>query len=107
MQCGENYVKLVGTIVYPSLKEFGDNNFLFKGKVGVPAQDEKGRFQYVKISAWGSIAEALNNVPMRTTVSILGHIEERSYMSTCRHCGGPEKKFWTEVVVDNFVITEI
>lgn len=105
MQDGENYVKLIGKIVYPSLKEVGDNNtFLFKGKVGIPTQDGQNCFQYVKISAWGSLAEALNEVPANVFVSVLGHIEERSYVSTCRHCGGPEKKFWTEVVVDSFVI---
>lgn len=98
---GENYVKLVGTIAYPSLKEVGDRSFLFKGKVCIPI---RGSFQYVKIAAWGNLAEALNEVSSKETVSVLGHIEERSYSSACRHCGGPDKKFWTEVVVDNFVI---
>lgn len=101
MENGENYVKLVGTVVYPSLKEVGNRSALFKGKIRIPIH---GSFQYVKIAAWGSLAEALNEVPSKEVVSVLGHIEERSYSSTCRHCGGPDKKFWTEVVVDNFII---
>lgn len=101
---GENYVKLVGKIVYPDLKEIGDNNFLFKGKISIPTQDEHQRFQYIKIAAWGNLAEALGKVSSQSFVSVLGHIEERSYNATCRHCGGPDKKFWTEVRVDNFVI---
>lgn len=100
---GENYVKLIGKVVYPSLKKFGDNNFLFKGKIRIPTQDEKEHFQYVKVAAWGSLAEALEMVSPKADVCILGHIEERSYNTTCRHCGGPDKKFWTEVMVDSFV----
>jgi hypothetical protein len=103
---GENYVKLIGKIVYPSLKKFGDNNFLFKGKIRISTQDEKERFQYIKIAAWGSLAEALEIVSSQTNICILGHIEERSYNAACRHCGGPDKKFWTEVMVDSFVIID-
>lgn len=101
---GENYVKLIGKIVYPNLKEIGDNNFLFKSKIRIPTQDEKERFQYIKVAAWGSLAEALGTVSSQVDVCILGHIEERSYNATCRHCGGPDKKFWTEVMIDSFVI---
>lgn len=101
---GENYVKLIGKIVYPNLKEVGDNNFLFKGKIRIPTQDKENRFQYIKIAAWRDLAEALGNVSPQENVCILGHIEERSYNTTCRHCGGPDKKFWTEVMVDSFVV---
>jgi len=103
---GENYVKLIGKIVYPSLKKFGDNNFLFKGKIRIPTQDGKERFQYIKVGAWGSLAEALGAVSPQASVCILGHVEERSYQSVCRHCGGPDKKFWTEIMVDNFIIID-
>jgi hypothetical protein len=103
---GENFVKLTGTIKYPELKTVGAGNYsLFKGKLAIPVQDKEGRFQYLKIAAWNDLAEALNEVGDRY-ITIHGHIEERSYDGKCRHCGGPEKKYWTEVVVDNFVPVE-
>jgi len=104
---GVNFVELQGKIMWPSLKTVGKNDSkLFKGKVAVPLSDNPGRFQYVKISAWQSSAEALNEIPEDAFVKIHGHIEERSYEGQCRKCGQPEKKYWTEVAVDNFVIVE-
>ena len=46
---GENYVKLIGKIVYPSLKEVGNNSFLFKGKIRIPTQDKKIDFNMLKL----------------------------------------------------------
>lgn len=98
---GENFVSLKGTIQWPELKVVGDNEYkLFKGKLSIPID---GKHQQVKISAWGDMAEALNNISKNSFIHVHGHIEERSYDSTCKHCKGPDKKFWTEVVVDNFV----
>jgi len=101
---GENFVSLKGTIQWPELKVVGEKNSkLFKGKLNVPV-DEKS--QYIKISAWGDIAEGLNDVPKDVFVHIHGHIEERSYDGACKHCKGMEKKYWTEVIVDNFMVIE-
>jgi hypothetical protein len=97
---GENFVSLKGTIVWPELKVVGEKNSkLFKGKLAAPIA---GRSQYIKIAAWGSLAEALSEVGKDEFVHIHGHIEERSYNGHCRHCQAPEKKYWTEVMVDNF-----
>lgn len=98
---GENFVILVGKVVYPKYKEFDNGGKLLNGKISIPID---GSAQYVKFSAWNSIAEDLYNLKRGTFVKIHGHIEERSYEGKCRHCGGADKKFWTEVVVDNFKI---
>jgi hypothetical protein len=99
---GENFVSLKGTIQWPELKTVGENNSkLFKGKLVIPIGDKS---QYIKISAWNSMAEGLGDVPKNSFVHIHGHIEERSYDGSCKHCKGQEKKYWTEVVVDNFTV---
>jgi len=104
MSDGENFVSLQGYIVYPSYKEVGDSNTsLLKGKLQIPID---GRSQQIKISAWGTIAEALNELPSKTLIRIHGHIEESSYDSPCKFCKGREKKYWTEVIVDNFIKVE-
>lgn len=102
---GENFVSLKGKIGAGELKTVGDNETkLFKGKIKIPM---RGVDNYVKISAWGGTAEALSETPKNKFVHIQGRIEERSYDGECRHCHGPEKKYWTEVAVENFaVITE-
>ena len=100
---GENFVVLVGRLMYANLKTVGENNnSLFNAKMAVPTLNGDGKAQYIKISAWGSIAEGLATIPTDKFVRINGHIEERSYDGKCRHCGGPDKKFWTNVVVDNY-----
>lgn len=104
MDEGENFVSLKGRIVYPSFKEVGDNNTaLLKGKLQIPISD---RAQQVKVSAWGAVAEALSELPSKTLIHIHGHIEESSYDAACKFCKGREKKYWTEVVIDNFTKIE-
>lgn len=99
---GENFVSLTGKITYPSFKTVGNyNSSLFNAKLAIPTAN--GNNQYIKISAWGSTAEALNEVSDSEFIKIHGHIEERSYDGKCRHCNGYDKKFWTNVVVDNFI----
>jgi len=102
---GENFVSLKGTLQWPEARTVGQNNSrLFKAKLKIPIGE---RSQYLKIAAWNDMAEGLENVPQDTFIHIHGHIEERSYDGHCKHCKGAEKKYWTEVVVDNFVpITE-
>ena len=102
---GENFVSLTGKIEYPKLKTVGvNNNKLLNGRLAIPT--ERGNNQYIKIAAWGTTAEALAEVGKDLFVKVHGHIEERSYDGKCRHCGGFEKKYWTNVVVDNFVVVE-
>lgn len=99
---GENFVSLKGTLQWPELKQVGQNNTpLFKAKLAIPFGDKS---QYLKVAGWNSIAEGLNDVPKDAMIHIHGHIEERSYDGICKHCRGQEKKYWTEVVIDNFSV---
>lgn len=103
---GENFVSLTGKIEKPYLKQVGVNNTsLFNGTMVIPTQTP-GKNQYIKLSAWTNVAESLAEVASNMFVKIHGHIEERSYDGKCKHCGGFDKKYWTSVVVDNFVVLE-
>jgi hypothetical protein len=97
---GENFVNLKGFIQWPELTTVGQNNTSrFKGKLRIPIGDKS---QYLKIAAWNNIAEGLGGLADGAFVHIHGHIEERSYDGACKHCNATAKKYWTEVVVDNF-----
>ncbi len=103
MEVGENFVTLRGSVSRGSYKEVGQfNTGLFKGSLAIPTP--KGTKQYLKIAAWAELAEALRDTDPSAVIKIHGHIEESSYDGKCRHCNGPEKKYWTEVIVDNFVV---
>jgi hypothetical protein len=99
---GDNFVQLIGKVVYPQLKTVGEKNTpLFNAKLAVPiANSDKS--QYVKISAWGANATAMNALEKDSFIKVHGHIEERSYDGKCKECQAIEKKYWTSVVVDNF-----
>lgn len=102
---GENFVSLTGKVTYPNLKTVGmNNNSLLNAKLAI--SDGKGRNQYIKIAAWGSTAEAISGLSKDTYIKVHGHIEERSYDGKCRHCSGFSKVYWTNVVVDNFIVVE-
>jgi hypothetical protein len=102
---GENFVRLKGKIKNQNVTTVGDyNSTLFKATLAIPAV-ESGGFQYIKISSF-RCAEGLGELPNGTFVEIHGHIEERDYSGKCRHCGGYDKKFWTEVQVDYFKVIE-
>ncbi len=97
---GENIVKLVGKISYREVSIYSDITN-YKCKLALPIDD---KFQYVKIGAWGKIAEALAELPNGTYIKLFGHIEETSYDTKCKYCQGPSKAYWTNVVVDNFIV---
>ena len=97
---GENVVKLIGKIKYKEINTYNDS-VNFKCKLAIPTEDA---FQYIKISAWGDIAELLADLPNDTYIKLFGHIEETSYDSKCRYCQGPQKVYWTSVVVDSFIL---
>jgi hypothetical protein len=100
---GENFVKLKGYVIGKTFKYVGANNTaMFKGSLEIPADD--GKKQFIKIAAWGSIAEDLNSFNGKTFVKIHGHIEESSFESNCNGCNMPMRKYWTEVLVDNFIV---
>lgn len=97
---GENFVSLKGTIQWPEIRTVGEKNSkLFKGKLAIPIGTKS---QYIKISGWNDIAEGLSSLTKDAFIHIHGHIEERVYDGSCKYCKGLEKKYWTEVVVDNF-----
>ncbi len=97
---GDNIVKLVGKIKYKEVNFYNDVAN-FKCKLAVPTEDS---FQYIKIGAWGKIAELLAELPNDTYIKLFGHIEETSYDTKCKYCQGPQKVYWTNVIVDSFII---
>jgi len=102
---GENFVRMVGFVKYPKYKIVGQNNSpMFKGSLALPVN---GKYQYVKVAAWYDMAEALNELPAETFIKIHGHVEESSYYGACRKCGNEEKKYWTEVIIDNFIVINL
>ena len=104
---GENFVNLVGKITWPEFKVVGERaSKLFKAKLAIPIANSDGKSQYLKIAGWNAMAEALNEVGEDKFIKVHGHREERSYDGKCKHCGGADIKYWTEVVVDNFIVLE-
>jgi hypothetical protein len=104
---GENFVSLVGKIMWPDFKTVGEKSSkLFKAKLAIPINDAPGKFQYLKIAGWNAMADALHEVSENQFIKIHGHIEERMYDGKCKHCNGLDKKYWTEVIVDNFIVVE-
>lgn len=97
---GENIVKLVGKISFKEVTTYS-NVTNFKCKLAVPIDD---KFQYIKIVAWGNMADTLSELPNGTYIKLYGHIEETSYDTKCKYCQGPSKVYWTNVVVDNFIV---
>lgn len=102
---GENFVHMAGFIKYPKYTIVGQHNSpMFKGSLAIPAN---GAYQYIKVAAWYDMAEALSEVDANTFIKIHGHIEESSYEGACKNCGTKEKKYWTEVIIDNFIIINL
>lgn len=100
---GENFVRLQGKLIKVNFKELEGGGFMFKATLAIPSPYNDGLYQYQKVGAWGDIAEDLGSLKGGTYIKIHGHIEESSYDSHCRHCKAPEKKYWTEVIIDNFI----
>jgi len=110
---GNNFVELVGFIKYPELRETRNGNSHFQGKVAVPSSykdfktgEQKDTQRYIKVSAWGDLAQELSTLQDGTPVRIQGIFNERSYDGNCKSCGNAEKKYWTDVLVNNFVVVE-
>ena len=101
---GENFVVLLGKLTRPDFREFDSGAKLFKANLAIP--DGLGNYQYIKIACWGDMGQDLHNLRGKVYVRIHVHIEESSYDGPCRHCGGKNKKYFTEVIVDNFVKIE-
>lgn len=108
---GLNSVRMKGLLVYPKLTTTANGFPKFNGKIMVPIKfksgdQEKDGKTYHNVCAWGAVAEALGEMLENTPIEIDGTLNSRSYDSTCKGCGAPEKKYWTEVQINNFVILD-
>jgi single-strand DNA-binding protein len=100
---GINRFYLRGEIVWPELKEVGEQKTpLFKSKVVVPFyrddDPENQRKSYIRITAWDSLASDLGAAGEGAVVEVSGHIQERSWQPP----QGP-KRLFTDAIVTNFV----
>lgn len=102
---GTNFVQLEGELMWPEFKATATGKLFCKFKMAIPVKYGDGNTgkQYVKCCAWESVAEALQNVGENAWLKVTGRYSERSYDGKCKHCHSAEKKYWTEVVIDNFV----
>ena len=110
---GKNESTVEGFLRYPELKQTATGKSKFSGKIAVPftytdraSNEQKEASNYISISAWGETAEGLAVLTDGTPVRIRGAISQRSYDGNCKDCGTAQKKYWSEVVVSNYVIVE-
>lgn len=106
MVLDKNFVELIGKLKYKRFTTLDNGSCCLKCKIAVSSSDNPGIYQYINIGAWGTMAEALNGLSNFCVLKIFGHIEEQVYEGQCKHCKGYEKKYYTEVIVDNFKIIE-
>ena len=105
-----NFIELRGELKYSSLSTVGNDYYKFQAKMAVPMVyvyddlDGLTTSMYLKIIAWGEIAEALGEVGDGKTILVSGVLQERSYDGKCRSCGTPERKYWSDILVTNFVV---
>jgi single-stranded DNA-binding protein len=104
-QTGTNFVQLEGELLWPEFKATATGKLFCKFKMAIPFKTNDGTVlkSYVKCAAWESVAEALQAVEQGSWLKVTGRYNERSYDGKCKHCHSAEKKYWTEVVIDNFV----
>jgi len=106
---GENSVKMSGYLLSPSLTTTANGYPKFKARIAIPITYKRNGEEvqgnaYHNICAWGPIAEGLGEMLENTPLIIVGSINTRTYDGRCRSCNGTEKKYWTEIQVDNFSI---
>lgn len=106
---GINFVKLKGFMRWPKPATTANGYPRFTARIGVPVVYQKDGEQHEivinhNIAAWGPTAEGLGELAEGTPIEVTGHINTRSYSGNCKNCDAPEKKYWTEVQVDNFVV---
>ncbi len=109
----KNDVVLEGFLKFPELRETKNGHVQFQGKVAVPFSykdkatgEQKEGSRYVKISAWSDLAHQLGAVTDGTPVRVQGTFNDRSYDGNCKDCGSLQKKNWTDVLVNNFVLVD-
>ena len=109
MSVVNNYVELEGRLQYPKKTVVGDGFSKFQAKLAIVTEHEfedgtsKTYTNYLKIVAWGPVADSMAELAEGAVVRVQGSLSERSYDGTCKQCGAPEKKYWTDVRVNSFV----
>jgi single-stranded DNA-binding protein len=106
---GKNFVILQGSLRYPKPAVTQNGFPKFTAKMAVPVKftrngQEQSSEVYFNVIAWGDVAEGMGELIENTPLEIQGHLNTRSYDGKCRHCGGADKKYWSEVQIDNFKI---
>lgn len=113
-KCGRNFVEIQGEMSYIKFSYIGDGVPKFSGKVGVPIKHtsrdgaEYESKTYIKVVAYGTMASALvaEGICDGMWVRIQGNIQEHSYESKCSSCEAPSRRYWTEVLINNFIVVE-
>jgi hypothetical protein len=109
---GNNYIELEGVLRYPSYIDIKEGFYKFQAKLDVPMVydfDDGSTVlnnTLVKVSCFGDLADSLSLVSEGSVIKVTGVLQERSYMGNCRSCGITDRKYWTDVLVDNFVVTK-
>lgn len=102
---GENFVKLQGDITRKKVTKYENGGIMFKCNLAIPVPGIEGKYQYMGVSVWGDMAEQLEEIKEGTNIKVLGHLEKHSFNSKCNYCNGPTTIYWTNVAIDNFVVT--
>jgi primosomal replication protein N len=101
---GDNFVKLQGKITKKKVTTYPNGSTLFKCSLAISAPPSYDKYQYVGVSTWGTLAEQLTSVKEGSWMRVHGHLEKHSFKSKCNFCNGPTTIYWTDVVIDNYVI---
>lgn len=106
---GLNYVRMRGFLQRPKFSATAKGFPKFNATLAVPISYKRGGEDvdskiYYNICAFGDVAEGAADLAEGTPLEIEGRINTRSYDAACKSCGAQEKKYWTEVQVDNFII---
>jgi single-stranded DNA-binding protein len=105
-----NFVEVTGKLAYPEYKETSNGYPRFTGKVIVTKQgtDRDGNDysskDFVRIVAWGDLARTMQELEENSRLNVTGRLSDRSYTGQCKACGADQKRFWYEVVVDNYTV---
>lgn len=105
-----NHVEMTGKLAYPEYKETANGYPRFSGKLIITKKgsDRDGNAyeskDFVRIVAWGDLALTMQDLVENSRLSVTGRLSDRSYTGQCKGCGCDQKRFWYEVVIDNYTV---
>lgn len=102
---GKNLIVLIGYITKPNLLEYEEGKYLFTATMSIPTDEAEKHKQKLKITSF-EYAEQLALINEDVMVKVEGHFETKSYSYMCPSCGNLERRYWTTIVVDNFLKAE-